>query len=333
MPEIQFDQEVLEAIPSIDAVDPALRQQCALNGFTDADTLVFSRQLETVSNKVFNIQYPELRARTLVPVNTEANAADEYLTFRVWDFATMAKIVDNYSTDIPLVEASGREVTAQFFTVADGYMVSVDDQRKAARAGVPLSTKKAAAARYGIELAREEVTAFGSPEKGTYGLLNNPNVTIATVPNGDWANVATTGAEIVDDLNYLVGSMILGSNEILSPDTIVLPTSMYRAAARKLMNIGGTISGMTALQMFLQQNPGINVESWIKLETAGATGGPRAVVYKRSSDVLEFLEAVALETMPVEYRAMTWTTVFRSRLGGVAIYQPRGVLYCDFFAS
>lgn len=234
MAEIQFDAEVLAAIPSIDAVDPALLQQARLNGFNDADVLVFARQLETVSNKVFNIQYPELKARTLVPVNTEANAADEWLTFRVWDFATMAKIVDNYSTDIPLVEASGREVTAGFFTVADGYMVSVDDQRKAARAGVPLSTKKAAAARYGIELAREEVTAFGSPEKGTYGLVNNPNVTIATLPNGDWANVATTGAEVLDDLNYLNSTMILGSNEILAPDTIVLPTSMVSPAPSQI---------------------------------------------------------------------------------------------------
>ncbi len=217
--------------------------------------------------------------------------------------------------------------------MAAGYTYSVDDLRQSQRAGTQLQSRFAEAARRGIELAREEVAAFGSPEKGTYGLANQPNVTVSTLPNGDWANVATTGAEILDDLNYLVNRMILDTNEILSPDTIVLPVSMYRLAARKLMNIGGTVSGLTVMQMFQQQNPGISIVSWNKLETAGAGGGPRIIVYKRANEVLEFLEAVALETMPTEYHHMQWTTVLRARFGGVALYQPMGMLYSDFIGA
>jgi hypothetical protein len=327
MAEVQFDSEVLEAIPSIDAVDPSLRQQCTMAAMDVAETLVFARQLETISNRVFNIQYPDLKAARLVPRNTEAGPADEYLTFRVWDHYTMAKIVGNYSTDIPLVNASAREVTTKFFTVANGYTYSVDDLRAAQRAGVQLQSRFAEAARRGIELAREEVASVGSPEIGTFGLANQPNATIATLPNGNWA--AATAEEIREDLNYLMDTMILGSNEILSPNTILLPTSLYRIAQRKLISIGGVVGGMTALQMFAGQNAGITVESWNKLETAGADGGPRIVVYQRDPSVLEFIDAIPLETMPTEYRAMQWTTVLRSRMGGVVLYQPAGLVYAD----
>lgn len=326
---MKFSKEVMDAIPSCDAVDPMLRSQCALVQMDAPQTLAFARQLETISSRVFSIQYPALKAMSLLPMNNEANAADEFFTTRVWDRFVMAKIVSNYSTDIPTVSGSAREVTARFFTVADSYKFSVDDLRAAERAGIPLQSRDAEAARFGIELAREQIAATGEPSLGVFGLANQPNVTIATLPNGDWANVATTGEEILEDLNYLVDQIVLGTNEVLSPDTVVLPVSLYRLAARKLMSINGLATGSSILTVFAQQNPGITVVSWDKLATAAADGGARIMAYKRDPSVVEFLNAVTLETMPTEYHAMTWTTVLRSKVGGVALYQPRGVVYAD----
>ncbi len=38
--------------------------------------------------------------------------------------------------------------------------------------------------RRGIEMLRDEHTAFGVPEKSTFGLLNHPNVAVLSLPNG-----------------------------------------------------------------------------------------------------------------------------------------------------
>ena len=324
-----FSQEVLDAVPSIDAVEPGLRAQCRLAALDDVSTLVFARQLETISRRVVTIQYPELKASRLIPTNTEAGPADEYLTFRVWDAAVMAKTIGWGSTDIPTVNATARELTTKFFTVGDGFTVTQDDMRSANRAGLALVERYMAAARRGIELAREEVAAVGSPEIGTYGLANHPNVPVKTLPNGDWANAATTGEEIVADLNYLVNQMALDTNEILQVTDILMPVAQYQIASSKLINVGGIVGGMTALQLFKQMNPSVNVESWNKLGTAGADGGARIVAYKRSSDVLEFLSAVEFESMPVEYRQWQWYHTFRARFGGVAVYMPAGLSYAD----
>lgn len=328
--ETVFDADVTEALPSLDAVDAGFRQQCVMAQVDAAETLAFARQLEQVSSRVFKIQYPELKASTLIPVNNEVAEGVESLTYRIWDSYVMAKIVGNYSTDYPLVNATAREVTTTFFKVGDAYMYSVDDLRAAARGGIPLQSDFAAAARRGIELAREEIAAVGSPEKGTFGLANHPNVSIVTLPTGSWASAGTDGLELLADLNYLVTTMAVNTNEILAVDTIVLPYSLYRIATLKLVSsTGDNASNISVLEMFRQQNPGVEVISWNKLETADAGGGPRIVAYKRSSDVLEFLVQTEFETFPAEYRALTWTIYCRGAFGGVIVKQPAGILYAD----
>jgi hypothetical protein len=326
--ELVFDAEVTEALPSIDAVDAGFRQQCAMAQVDSSETLVFARQLEQVASKVFKTQYPELKSASLIPTNNEVSEGVEFYPYRIWDEYVMAKIVGNYSTDYPLVNASAREVTTTFFKVGDAFMHSIDDLRAAARAGVPLSSLQASLARRGIELAREDIAAIGVPEKGTYGLANHPNVTVAVLPTGDWANPAVTGLEILGDLNYLLTTGASETNEIIQFDTVILPYSLYRHAELKLLNDANS-SNVSVLQMFKSQNPGVSVVSWNKLETAGADGGPRIVAYKRSSDILEFLVQTEFETFPPEYRALTWTTYCRGAFGGVVVYQPAGLLYSD----
>jgi hypothetical protein len=325
-----YDAESAELFADLSDVPKAFVNAHVMAGIEDAqETLAFARQLETIKNRVYATKYPELKGRRFVPTSNEAGAATEYLTYRIWDDYVMAKVIGNYSTDIPTVNASAREVSVKLYTVGDAYIYSIDDLRMAQRAGTGLVDKLAKASRRGIELLRDEHTAFGTPEMGSFGLLNHPNVAIESLANGDWANPATTGEEILQDLNQLVTSMMVTTNEIFMGDTLLMSIEAFRIVSTKLLDAGNS-SNITVLQAFRAQNPGITVDSWTKLANANAAGNAgRIVFYKNDSEVLEFEVGIEFEQMPVEYRAMTYTTVCRARWGGVQIQYPNAILYSD----
>lgn len=290
------------------------------------ETMLFARMLETIKARVYETKYPELKGRRFVPEGNEAGPATQHLTYRVWNDYVMAKVVGNGSTDIPLVASSAAEVSVKPFVVADGYQFTVDDLRAAQAAGVPMEARYARAVRMGIELLREEHTAFGIPEGNVYGLLNHPNIATVTLPNGAWNNIATTGEQILADLNFVVTSMLVSTNEIFAGDTLLLTVEAFRLISTKLLNSANG-SNISVLQAFQAQNPGITVDTWSKLRTAGPNGAPRALFYKRDSEVLEFEVAIPFEQMPVEVRALTYTTVCRARWFGVQIQYPAALSY------
>ncbi len=324
-----YDAESAELFDSVESLPKSFLAASRAAGFEDAqETLVFARQLETIKNRVYETKYPELKGRRFVPQSSEAGAEAENLTYRIWDDYVMAKVVGNYSTDIPLVTASAREVSITPYVVADGYTYSVDDLRKAQSAGVPLVARMARAVRRGIELLRDEHTAFGVPEKGSFGLLNHPNVALSSLPNGNWDDVATTGLEILEDMNFVVTEMLTSTNEIFAGDTWLMSIGAFRRISTTLLDASNG-SNITVLQAFKAQNPGIDVESWSKLSTAAADGGPRMVFYTRDAEVLEFEIAIDFEQMPTEYHAMQYTVVCRAKWFGVQIQYPNAIVYVD----
>jgi hypothetical protein len=325
-----YDAESAELFADVSDLPKAFLNAHMMAGFEDAqETLVFARQLETIKNRVYMTKYPELKGRKFVPTSNEAGPSTEYLTYRVWTDYVMAKVIGNYSTDIPTVNASASETSVKGYTVGDAYVYSIDDLRSAQAAGNGLVDKLAKAARRGIELLRDEHTAFGTPEVGSFGLLNHPNVALEVLSNGDWANAGTSGEEILADLNQLVTRMLLTTNEIFAGDTLLMSVEAFRLISTKLLDAGNA-SNRTVLEAFKAQNPGITVESWTKLALANAAGTDgRIVFYKKDPEVLEFEVAVEFEQMPVEYRAMTYTTVCRAKWFGCQIQFPGAVLYAD----
>jgi hypothetical protein len=320
---LEFDAHVLETIPNLDAVEPEIR--AASNDA--AETMIFARQLETVKSRIYEKKYEALKARSFVPESNEGGATSETLVVRIWDAFVVAKVMHNYATDIPMVSASAVEKIVRYFNVKDGYYYSIEDLRKASAAGVALTTRLGDAARRGIELARDGITAFGVPDIGTYGLANHPNATLKTLPNGAWATAS--GEEILEDLNYLVTSMLVDTKEIFSPNAILVSTAAWRILATKLLSVDNA-SNATVLSSFQMQNPGISIDSWTKLSTASADGtAGRVICYHKSPEVLEFETGIEFEILPVEYAKGVFTHVCQARYAGVNIYYPLAVEYSD----
>jgi len=323
-----YDEASAQKIKSIEDVSPELLRAVALDSVaTDAsETMVFARQLETVSNKLYEKKYAELKGRSFVPVSTAGGNASEYMVYRIWDEYAMAKLVTNYATDFPMVSASATEVFLKYHSFGNSYGYSVQDMRSAAKANVPLDTRLAAAARKGHELAIDDAIAVGIPSVKTYGLTNHPSIPLLTVTTGTWSSA--TGEQMLDDMNSMISQMQVTSLEIFSPDTMLFSTTAFRKISTKLLSASNA-SGMTVLEAFQKQNPGVFVGSWTKLATANAAGtNGRAIVYKRSDEVMQFEMGSEFEVFPAQQTALQVAFPCLSRIGGLALFHP---LACSYF--
>lgn len=322
--EIQDSEDLVKVFDA--ALTPVSRDG-AVHGAKDAnETMVFARQLETIRNKTYEKKYAALKGRSLVPVVSE-DGDNEFVTIRVWDEITMAKVIADYATDFATVTAVAYEHTMKFFDIGNSYTYSIKDLRRAAKAGVEITSRKANIARRGIELGIDEAIAIGVPAFKSYGLTNHPNVSLLALTNGNWP--AATAEQILADLNQIVTSMWTGTLEIFKPDTLVVSSACYRLLTTKLLNAGNA-SNVSVLDMFQKQNPGITVESWTKLSTANAAGtNGRMIAYRKDDEVLEFIMGKDFEVFPAEQKGLEFRHPCMATVAGVAVHHPAAVLYID----
>lgn len=289
------------------------------------ETMLLARQLEYVKAQVYEKKYPAFKAISLLPLASGTPAAAEVIRYKIWDATGSAKLLDHYGTDLPSVSAFARDATSPVRGFGNSYGYSIQDIRAAAFAGVALDARLAMAARRAHEYLLDQLVAFGLPSVGMPGFVNHPSVALVTPATGTWSSA--TGEQMVADLNKLASAVVNGSKGVHAPDTIGLPTRLFEIAASKLM---GSNYDRTALKVFLDQNPHVkNIESWIHLETAGASGGNRIIAYERSSEVAEVEVPQPFEQFPVQADGLMFNIPCHSRSGGCVVHTPLGISYMD----
>jgi len=307
----------------------------AVGAFTEAEirmddkyTAVLEKQLEYVKAKTYDVVYPEFKARQLIPVSNEAGAGAETIVYRQWDSFGIAQIISNYADDFPMVETLAEEFTQKIQSIGAGFSYSVQDLRRAAMSGVPLSERKARATRRAIEQKIEDIGAAGDTNGGLPGLANNVNVSLVSPVTGTWASA--TGAQMVADMLHFSSQVAVACKETFIPDTIVLDIASYNRLANTRISTSGD-TNMTALNAFLEASPYVtSVISWNKLATANAAGtGPRALCYARTPDVLSFEIPQEYEQFPPQQDNLAFKVPAHARVGGVLIYYPVAVGYMD----
>lgn len=294
----------------------------------DRATAMISQQLEYVKAQTYDIKYPALKARTLIPVSNEVPAGAKTFTYYQWDAYGMARVVANYADDIPLVNVVRRAFTAQIKHLASAYQFSVMDLASAALGRESIDTRLAAAARRSIEAGMDEVAAFGLEDANIRGFVNHPNVPVVLPTTGDWANPATTATQILADLAKLASSIPKATDDVFHPDTMVFDIDTFELLNSKVI---GAEYSKTVLRAFLDSNAHIrNIEVWNKLDLADATGeGPRAICYLRDPEVLQLEIPLEFTQMPQEARNLAFVVNCYAGIGGTSIRYPLAIAYMD----
>lgn len=303
------------------------------HGRLDADeTVQFLRDLEHVKGQEFEVKYAPLKGLRTVPVNTEADPADETFTVRTWDGTASMKLISSYATDFPRADVFAQESSVPFKSYGNGYGYSVQDIRRAAKSGRPLSTKKRNMAKKGADFKLDKIIQSGDVAAGFKGLLNQTGTLTYTIPADGTGSSKTfaskTPDQVVRDLHGMCNAMVLTTNEVEVPDTMLMPLSLYQYVTSTRMGAGdGTL---TIMKTFLSQRDDIKtVMPWVPLETAGAGPSKRIVVYRRAPDVLELLLPVPFEEFAPEAKGMEWEIACHMRTGGIVVYLPSAILFAD----
>lgn len=303
-----------------------------------AESVFFERQLEYVRAKSYDVKYPALRSRDMIPVDNSVDRGAESVKYIQYDAVGMAKIISSYAHDLPRVDVLAKEFRANIKSIGDSYGYSIQEIRAAAFAGIPLEARRANAARLAIEQKIDIIGALGDSDNNLLGLFNQPNAQVYTIPAGattgtTWGNGTGVGAgnksagEILGDLTAVANKAVQVTNGVEVADTIIIPIPQYGVIATVNMATG---INATILEFFLRSNPWIRtVDYWHRLTGAGAGATNRMICYKRDPDHLQFIIPQEFEQFPPEAEGLEFKIACHARCGGVVVYYPLSIIYAD----
>lgn len=290
---------------------------------------VMYRQLQYVEREIYKVEYPDLLARSILPVDHNVPSGAASFMYRMFDRVGEAALVTDWSKDFPNVEILGEEFPASIYHFGDSFSYSSQDLREASMAGLPLETEKAEAAREAIEQKLEGIAAVGLAGTSLKGLANNPNVpTLAATPNGNWTDPATTGEDIANDVLLIWTQVFINSPKNTEIDTLLV-TPEQLAAMKKPMNQYDRRSA----EQYVKETTSIkSIVKWNRLRTAGAGGVPRIVGMRKDPKVAKLVIPQEFEMSPVFVKHFTYSTACHLSTGGVVIRQPLEMIYADNLA-
>ena len=307
----------------------------------DADeTNMLALELEQMRARVYEAEYPELRARQFIPVTNEVDSGAETFSWREIDFAGKAKVIRNYADDPPSVETKSEKQTNSVVSLGDAFEYTIQDIRRAAFSGQPLNARKALAARRLWERGLDDIAALGAPDDGiATGLLNKTVGTSAgqirggAVTAANWTDATIDGDGMVNDLNQQVQGMIEDSAELYTPNLLLLTTAHFLRLSHTRMSVDST---ETALEAFLRTNPWIeDVQPWNLLKAIdGASGNnSRGMLLRRDPDVVELVIPQEFEVLPPQVRNYAFKVLAHGRTAGTVVYRPLGLRYLTGFPN
>lgn len=302
------------------------------------ESAFFDRQTEHIKAVTYDIKFPNLKAANgeVFVIDTSASNGDETITYQQFEEFGIAKIISDYADDLPRADVVGREFTGKVRSLGSSYGYNVNEIRRAAKAGLPLQTRKANASRRAIDQLVDKIAWNGDASHNLFGLLNNPNITAITAPTGaTTSNVRWIGgtpknaAEILEDLNKIVRDMISLTKGVESPDTILLPVEQWSKIHTTPLQSG---SDTTIADFFMRNNPSVRRIMWINemkdvSPLPSGTAGTKDVMValNTSSDTMVLEIPQPFESFDPEQRNLEFVVNNHARCGGLTIYYPLAV--------
>jgi len=293
----------------------------------DTAGLFLERQLEYIRPQVFEIQYADIKYSTILPVTSEAGTGAQTFTYRIMDSTGEFRLLADAASDLPRADISQVEKSINIRSFGGSFGYTVQELRAAQMANIALEQRRAAAVRRAYEEKVESVALFGESTVGLAGFFNNSSVDIVAADKW-FTTAAITAQEMNELLNYGVSAIINGSKMKEQPDTILLGYEDYNKVSTTR---NSDSSDVTVLEYFLRTNPYIRNVEPINQLTKGNNGGKlntsRMVVYKRDPEKVQLHIPQPLELFPAQQRGLEFIVPAHARVGGVALYYPKSVIY------
>jgi hypothetical protein len=274
---------------------------------------------------VFEVTYADIKYPTILPVTSEAGNAAQTFTFRIMDATGEFRLIADAADDLPRADISQVEKSINIRSFGGSFGYTVQELRAAQMANIALEQRRANAVRRAYEEKVEQVAMFGEASVGLAGFFNNSTVDLV-VADKWFTDSGTTSQDMLELLNYGVTAIISASKMKEEPDTILMAYEDYNKVSTTR---NSDSSDVTVLEYFLRTNPYIrNVEPINQLAGANSSiGKNRMVVYKRDPGKVQLHIPQPLELFPPQQRGLEFIVPAHARVGGVALYYPKSVIY------
>lgn len=294
------------------------------------ESAFFNRQLEYIKARTYDTKYKPLKALMLIPVSTEIPQGANQVTYRTFTSIGFAKVIADYAKDFPRVDVYGEEFTVKVKDIGDSYGYSIKEIRAAAYAGTNLNQRRANAARLAIDQKIDKIAWNGDADYNIQGFIDYPGMNEYTVPDGAALSplwVDKTGDEIIADMNGIVTTIMVDTNGVEIPNTLLLPLEQFNLVSSTRMTDGNT---MTILEFFLKNNPYVKTVDWLnELKGAGAGGTDRMIAYDRSPEKVTFELPQPFEQFTAQQEGMEFKVPCMATTAGVIMYYPLSAAYGD----
>lgn len=288
-----------------------------------ADSVFFIRELESIKAKSYDILYAKRGAREAFPISYDADEGADNITYRQYDRKGMAKVVADYSDDLPMAEVSGKEYTQPVRDIGMAYQYSNKEIRRSNMVGKSLDQRRASAAIEGIEDKLNEIAWNGDSDFGLLGFFDNVNVPIGNVPNGSWDTATPT--EIYQDIQVAVVDIIEISKGVHEATEIWVPADKYAIVKSTRMAEGTD----TTIAQFAELNLDVTFHKYVELKGAGTGATDRMVAIEKTPDNITLEIPMELRVLPPEQRNLAYIINNLLSVGGVIVYRPLAMSFND----
>lgn len=297
-------------------------------------SVFFARELDYIKAQSYDVEYPELTALTLFPISNEVNPGAETVTYYSYDKTGVAKIINNYATDLPRADVKGKPTTGYVKSVGDSYGYSVQEMRASRMAGKSLDVRKAEAARYAIDFELNRIAWAGDKDNNLVGILSPENdIPLYVVPEGtsgktSWTD--KTAEEILADLKEMQKQVARTTKNVERPDTLVLPADVHiEISTKQIPNTGYTVK-----KFLLENAPYLkDIVSAAELQADALQTNPYAeqgknvaLLFKKDARKLTIEHPLPFYQYPLQTKGLEVVVPCEARTAGAIIYYPLSAL-------
>ena len=333
MPSQNYDQADYESL-RVSQI-PATFVEIKSMRFDSAEdaSVFFARELDFIKTQTYDVLYPEFNALRLFPQSSEVDPGAMTVTYYGYDKTGMAKIISNYATDLPRVDAQGTSTTAPIKSVGASYGYSVEEMRASRMAGKSLDVRKGDSARYAIDLAINMIAWSGDDKTGLMGVLSPGNdVPLFTLPKNAAGTstkfVDKTPMEVLNDINAMQAFTAKLTKSVERPDTLALPTDAFLYLANTPRS---DMSDLSILGWILENSPRLKgiVECPELNGDSGMTPYPGMGVgfmFKKSAKKFTIENPLPFYQHPIQPKGLEFEIPCEARTAGAMIYYPLSML-------
>lgn len=303
------------------------------NKVVDAAFSFLTSKLEHIESKMFEVEYPFITYKEIIPVSMEAGAGATSIAYFTLDRVGMAKWIASDATDVPMVDVKAHKSTIPVELGGVGFDYNLEELRQAAQVGgTPLQQLKANAAREAYEEHVDSVAFLGDTDKNLPGFLTNafvPRADAVVGGGGDFRWSTKTAFEIIFDINAILTDVYTTTLNRHIPSTILLPPSLLAVLSAMPMGADAQQTVLTYIEKnnIYTHHTGVNlsIKSCRYLEhfpDTPSTESRRMIAYTPTNDVLVYHIPKPLEFYAPQLKAYTFIVPGDYKLGGVEIRKP-----------